>query len=125
MNERTGELHEISAEIGALKKSIEFMTDMWKTQEASATAGRRSLHEKVDNFKDEIRLQMQGFSLRLDRVTDAVARIEPSAESYQREQLRDEGAKRLGVKLYAAMVAGASVLGFVANHLYNRLFPPQ
>lgn len=112
-----GQVHQISAEIGALKKAVELMTDMWKAQEASASAGRKALHDKFELIKDEVGLQVAGLSLRVDRLTDKVTLIEPSVTSFKEEKLRDEGAKRLGVKLYAALVAGASLIGYGAHEL--------
>lgn len=112
-----GQLHQVSAEIGGLKKSVEIMTDLWKTQEASAAAGRRALHEKFDLAKDEIGLQVAGLSLRVDRLADRFDLIEPAVNGYKEEKLRDEGAKRLGVKLYAALVAGATLLGYVGHEV--------
>lgn len=119
-----GQVHQISAEIGALKKAVELMTEMWKTQEASASAGRRALHDKFELIKDEVGLQVAGLSLRVDRLTDKVTLIEPSVNSFKEEKLRDEGAKRLGVKLYAALVAGASLLGWGAHELVGWIRHP-
>lgn len=119
-----GQVHQISAELGALKKAVELMTEMWKTQEASASAGRRALHDKFELIKDEVGLQVAGLSLRVDRLTDKVALIEPSVTSFKEEKLRDEGAKRLGVKLYAALVAGASLLGWGAHELVGWIRHP-
>lgn len=122
MNE--GQVHQISAELGALKKAVELMTDMWRTQEASASAGRKALHDKFELVKDEVGLQVAGLSLRVDRLTDKVSLIEPSVNSFKEEKLRDEGAKRLGVKLYAALVAGASILGWSAHELVGWIRHP-
>lgn len=119
-----GQLHQISAEIGGLKKSVEFMTDMWKTQEASASLGRKSLHDKFEALRNDVGLQVAGLSLRVDRLTDKVTIIEPSMKGYNDEKLRDEGAKRLGFKLYAALAAAAGVLGWGASLLINRLWHP-
>lgn len=119
-----GQVHQISAEIGALKKAVELMTEMWKTQEASASAGRRALHDKFELIKDEVGLQVAGLSLRVDRLTDKVSLIEPSVTNFKEEKLRDEGAKRLGVKLYAALVAGASLLGWGAHELVGWIRHP-
>lgn len=114
-----GELHQISAEIGGLKKAVEFMTGLWEKQEQSASAGRKHLHDKFDLFKDEVGLQIAGLSLRVDRLTDKVTMIEPSVTTFKEkmqadkeDDLREEGAKRLGMKLWAAVVAAAGVIGW-------------
>jgi hypothetical protein len=117
-----GDLHEISAEIGALKKAVEIMTDMWSRQEETASAGRRSLHDKFELFRQQIGLDVASLSMRVDRLTDQVKVIEPSVTSFNNEKLRDEGAKRLGAKLVAAMVATAGVVGWAAHELIGYLF---
>src|SRR4051794_20697908 len=94
-----GELHEISAEIGALKKAVEIMTDMWSRQEETATAGRRALHEKFEAFRADVGLQIAGLSRRVDRLVDTMKDVEPAVQSFKDEKLRDEGAKRLGARL--------------------------
>lgn len=122
MNDHDGDLHQISAEIGGLKKAVEFMTDMWKTQEASASAGRRALHDKFDQFRTEVGIDISALSLRVDRLTDKVTMIEPSVTVFKDkvqadkdEALRDEGAQRLGMKLWAALLLAASGLGFAIH----------
>lgn len=122
MNE--GQLHEISAEIGGLKRSVEIMTELWKSQEATASAGRRALHEKFDQFRQEVGLDISALSLRVDRLTDKVVAVEPSVTSFKQEsdafkdeRLRQEGAKRLGVKLYAALMAAAGAIGWAAHEI--------
>lgn len=107
-----GQLHQISAEIGGLKRSVELMTDLWKTQEASAAAGRRLLHDKFDSFRREVGIDISALSLRVDRLTDKVSAVEPSMKAFEKEELRQEGAKRLGVKLWGAMVLVAGLLGW-------------
>lgn len=110
MNE--GQLHQISAEIGGLKKAVEMMTDMWQRQESNASAGRKALHDKFEMFKDEVGLQIAGLSLRVDRLTDQVKLYEPSVTSFKEDKLRKEGAERLGLRLWAAMMAVSGVIGW-------------
>ncbi len=114
-----GGIHQISAEIGALKKSVEMMTELWRRQEESATAGRKSLHEKFEALRNQVGLDVAGLSIRVDRLTDKVVLIEPSVRGFSDEKLRNEGAKRLGAKLYAALVIGAGLMGWGANELIN------
>ena len=116
-----GELHEISAEIGGLKKAVEFMTDMWKSQEATATAGRKALHEKFEHFRDDVGLQISGLSLRVDRMVDTMTKIEPAVKKYEDEKLRQEGAKKLGATLWAAAMAIAGAVGWGLSELIGYL----
>lgn len=123
MTEKDGQLHQISAEIGGLKRSVDLMTDLWKTQDASATAGRQRLHEKFDAFRDAVGIDISALSLRVDRLTDKVTAVEPSVSAFKEEKLRQEGAQRFGAKIYAAMVLAAGVIGWGAHELIVWLYP--
>lgn len=116
-----GDLHQISAEIGGLKKAVEIMTDMWKTQETQASAGRKALHDKFELFRQEVGIELSSLALRVDRLTDQVKLYEPSVTSFKEEKLREEGAKRLGLKLWAAMMAVAGTIGWGLHELIGYL----
>ena len=73
-------------------------------------------------------LQIAGLSLRVDRLTDKVTMIEPSVTVFKEkmqadkdEDLREEGAKRLGMKLWAALLAIAGAVGWGAHELIGWL----
>lgn len=110
-----GQLHQISAEIGGLKKAVEMMTDLWKTQEHAATAGRKSLHDKVEMVRQEVGIEIAGLSLRVDRLTDQFEAMKPSVAELKKdaedEKLRQEGAKRLGKYLIAGLTTAAGLIG--------------
>jgi hypothetical protein len=125
MNPTPGQLHQISAEIGGLKKAVEMMTDMWTRQEETASAGRKALHDKFEMFRWEITNQVASLGLRVDRMSDQINIVEPSVKNFNDERLRAEGAKRLGKMLIAALTAVAGVLGWGAHELIARLFPPH
>jgi hypothetical protein len=118
-----GQIHQISSELGALRAAVELMTDLWKTQEASATAGRKALHDKFENFKDAVGLQIAGLSLRVDRLTDQVTVIQPSVKGFNDDKLRAEGAKHLGKLLIAGMTAAAGMVGWGVHEFIGRFWP--
>lgn len=122
MSDDKGQLHQISSEIGGLKRSVELMTDLWKTQEASASAGRRALHDKFDQFRQEVGIDISALSLRVDRLTDKVTSIEPSVKAFEKEELRQEGAKRLGARLWGAMVLAAGLVGWGIHEFIGWFF---
>lgn len=122
MSDNKGDLHQISAEIGGLKRSVEFMTDLWKSQELSATAGRRALHDKFDQFRQEVGIDISALSLRVDRLTDKVTFIEPSMKAFGDEELRQQGAKRLGAKLWGGMVLAAGLAGWGVHEFIGWFF---
>lgn len=123
MQPTPGQLHQISAEIGGLKAAVEIMTDMWQRQEETASAGRKALHEKFELFRWEITNQVASLGLRVDRMADQISLVEPSVKSFNDEKLRAEGAKRLGARLWTAIVAAAGALGWGAHELIGRLWP--
>src|SRR5258708_2366366 len=97
-------LHQISMELGGLKSAVELMTSIWQQQDAAATVGRRALHEKVEIFRQEVGVEMASMGLRVDRVVDQLGIIEPAVKNFREKELRAEGARQLGVKLWAAML---------------------
>lgn len=114
-----GEVHQISLKLGQLSQAVEFMTEMWKRQEESASNGRKSLHEKFEHLRDEMGVQVAGLSLRVDRVVDSVkvmgdtmAKVEPAVKKYEDEKLRQEGAKGLGKMLIGGLTAAAGAFGW-------------
>ena len=118
-NMNRGEVHQISMKLGQLSQAVEFMTDMWKRQEESASAGRKALHDKLEHFKDEVGVQISGLSLRVDRlvdgmkdIDDTMAKVEPAVKKYEDEKLREEGAKKFGKGLMAALTAAAGGIGW-------------
>lgn len=124
----SGDLHEVSVEIGGLKKAVEMMMAMWERQEEAATAGRKALHEKVEMVRQELGVQVAGLSLRVDRLSDHFATVEPSVNSLQTsvkvfedEKLRREGEKRLGKFLIAALTTTAGLIGAGVHELIGYL----
>lgn len=114
-----GEVHQISMKLGQLSNAVEFMTDMWKRQEESASAGRKVLHDKFEHFRDEVGLQISGLSLRVDRLVNGMedlektmAKVEPAVKKYEAEQFREEGAKKLGNVLIGGLTAAAGAIGW-------------
>jgi hypothetical protein len=110
-NMNRGEVHQISMKLGQLSQAVEFMTDMWKRQEESASAGRKALHEKFEHFRDDMGVQVAGLSLRVDRMVDTMTKIEPAVKKYEDEKLRQEGAMKLGKLIWGGVLAAAGMMG--------------
>lgn len=125
-----GELHQISAEIGGLKKSVDMLTQMWSRNDEQATMGRRSLHEKFEALKTDVGIQIAGLSLRMDRLTDKVTMLEPSVTTFKdrirsddNDKLIEEGARKFRMKLGAVIMAGAGTVGFLVHELLSYIKP--
>jgi hypothetical protein len=111
------EFHQITLMVGGLKQAVETMTDMWKAQEQTATAGRKALHDKFELFSQQTGISIASLNLRLDRLTDTMQKIEPAVKKYEDEKLREEGAKKLGGRLVGAMVAISGGIGWGLHEL--------
>jgi hypothetical protein len=116
-NMNRGEVHQISLRLGQLSQAVEMMTDMWRRQEETATAGRKALHDKFEHFRDEVGVQIAGLSLRVDRLVDTMQKIEPAVKKYEDEKMRNEGAKTLGARLWIATTTIAGVVGWGLHEL--------
>lgn len=116
-----GEVHEISMKLGQLSQAVSMMTDLWKSQEVSATAGRKALHQKFESLQQSVGAQLASLDLRVDRVVDTMSKIEPAVKKYEDEKLREEGAKRLGKGLIAAFTATAGAVGWGLHEMVGYL----
>lgn len=118
----------VHRQLASLQTSVEHLTtamtnmaNQWANQENTATAGRKALHEKFESFKDSVGLQISGLSLRVDRMVDTMTKVEPAVKKYEEEKLREEGAKRLGKGLIAAMGMAAGAVGWGLHEFFGYL----
>lgn len=111
------ELNVLNRTVGGLTQAVTTMTDLWRSQETAATAGRSRLNEKVETLSGEVR-DLKGTVTNLG---EKVTTIEPSVKSFNEEKLRIEGAKKFGLWLWSALVAAAGLLGFVIHEVFNHL----
>jgi outer membrane murein-binding lipoprotein Lpp len=111
MTNNNNEIHNMSMVVGGLKNAVETMTKIWQQQEMLAGEGRRLVHDKIDAMKDELR----SLSSTVKALSEDVAEIKPEVEAFNADKLRLEGAKSLGTKLWAAMMAMAGALGWGLN----------
>lgn len=101
-------LLKMSGEIGGLKSTVDSISSQWARQETNASAGRAGLHAKIEAVQGSV----TNLSGRVDTLTDKVASIEPSMKAFEREELRQEGAKRLGARIWAIMMLAAGLAGW-------------
>jgi hypothetical protein len=106
------ELASLQTTVEHLNETLSSMTSQWARQEEIATAGRKALHEKFEAVRMEFGVQISALSLRVDRIVDTMKDVEPAVKSFRDEKLRQEGAKKLGATLWAAMMAIAGVVGW-------------
>jgi outer membrane murein-binding lipoprotein Lpp len=114
-----GAIHQVSADIGGLKASVEMLMTTWQAQEKSATDGRRSLHDKFDLLsKDVIRLTAEVENLAKD-----LGVIKPAIDAFKTARDRQDGAQWMGKLVWGAFLGLAGVAGgFVVEFFHIR--PP-
>lgn len=117
-----GGIHQMSMELGGLKQAVESLTKIWAEQDRAATEGRRKLHDKFDNFREEVREKMTNMARRVDVLTDKVDTIEPSVKGFNEEKLREEGSKRLGKMLVGAIGVAMGGIGWGVHEFVGWFF---
>lgn len=109
-------LREMSGSIGGLKSTVDSMASQWARQESTATEGRSKLHAKFDKLQNAV----TALDARVDNLSKTVTAIEPTWKKYGDEKLREEGAQRLGLKLWAALLAATGFLGWALHGAINQ-----
>jgi hypothetical protein len=123
----------VHRQLASLQTSVEHVTEtmkqmaaQWASQEQTAVAGRRALHEKFEHFRDDVGLQISGVSMRIDRLTDQVKAIEPMVTAFKEkmegdreDELLSEGARRFRVKVVAWVGTAAGAVGWGIHELVN------
>lgn len=110
-----GAIHQVSADIGGLKKSLEMMTSIWQQQEQAAVDGRRQLHAKFDDIKTEV-TKLTG---RVDRMTDELSEIKPAIATFQSARERQLGAQWMGKLIWLAFIGIAGAVGAAITELLH------
>jgi hypothetical protein len=119
-----GTVDQISAEIGGMKNAIENMLRIWQMQENTANQGRRALYDKFETFQTELRSELYTLAGRVDRMSDKINMIEPSVKQFNEDKLRAEGEKRLGARLWSAVLLGAGAAGWGMHELFTWIRHP-
>jgi Protein of unknown function (DUF1515) len=113
----SGEIHQVSSEIGGLKASVELMTSTWQQQEQSATEGRRELHRKFDDVRNDV-TKLMG---RVDQMAAEMAEIKPAIKTFQSARERQLGAQGMGKLIWMAFIGIAGAAGgMVVEFLHFR-----
>lgn len=109
------QLNELNRLVGGLSTAVTTHTDTWRVMDQAATAGRRRLYERFEAFQKEVLGQLGRLSTRVQSLEEKVKVIKPSVDAFNDEQLRVEGEKRLGLRLWAAMMFVAGLLGWAIH----------
>lgn len=105
------EINDFSRALGSLEASVANLTRTWAEQERNATEGRRALHRKMDDIKDDVGA-MTG---RVDSLANEVAEISPAVKEFKQQRERAIGAMKFGRWMWGAMLAAAGMVGWAIN----------
>lgn len=108
-----GAIHQVSADIGGLKKSVEILTSTWQQQEQAATEGRRVLHSKFDDVRNEV-TKLTG---RVDQMSKDIAEIQPAIDAFKSARERQLGAQWMGKLIWMAFIGMAGAAGAAITEL--------
>ena len=111
------QLASLATSVDHLTETMKALSSQWARQEEVAVAGRSALHKKFEDFRVDVGVKLTALGARIDNVAKTVSKVEPAVKKYEDEKLREEGAKRLGKGLIAAITAAAGVIGWGANEL--------
>jgi outer membrane murein-binding lipoprotein Lpp len=111
-------LREMSEKIGGLNSTVGSLVSQWARQETAASDGRSRLHSKIEEVKDSV-TKLDG---RVDNLSTKVTAIEPAMKAFEKEELRQEGAKRLGAKIWAAMLLATGLAGWGVHEAISWIF---
>jgi hypothetical protein len=116
-----GEIHGISHELGILSARFEAVLVELK----DAAHGRTRLFDRIEGLSAQVGTQLSSMNTRVDRVVErqdqiesTLKAIEPAMKNFSDETLRQEGAKRLGVRLWGVMMAAAGAMGWGIHEIF-------
>jgi hypothetical protein len=110
-----GEIHQVSAELGGLKTAVEIMTSTWQRQESAATDGRRALHAKLDDVRNEV-TKLTG---RVDQMGKDLGEIQPAIDAFKSARERQIGAQWMGKLIWMAFIGIAGAAGAAIAELLH------
>lgn len=121
-----GAVHEMSRILGGLqsdvkafKDSLDYLNRTWGERERDAVAGRRVLHEKMEEIgKDFTRLEAQ-----VENVSKDLNVIKPAIDEFKSARDQQDGAQKNGRRTWAAFLAIAGIAAGGAVEVFHRLFP--
>lgn len=131
MTTESAETHQMiggmKAGIDHLTTTIQNMQSMWQIQEREAAAGRRVLHEKFGDLKDDVTDKLNTLTNRVNDVDKRLIEIGPAVQEFKDQRQQQKGAMKLGKMLWGSMLAAAGamagVIGWGAHWLFSS--PPH
>jgi hypothetical protein len=105
------DIHDFSRALGSLEASVTNLTRTWAEQERNASEGRRALHQKMDDIKDDV----SSLTGRVDGMTKEMAEISPAVNEFRQQRERQIGAMKFGRWIWGVMLTAAGLMGWAIN----------
>jgi len=110
--------------VGALEGEVKTLRSTWQEQDRAATEGRRQLHNKFDELKDETIAALHGMQIRLSEVTNTMAtivsqmaEIRPQLLTSNNERHQQIGSRRALGKAWGALIGLVTAAGTIGAGL--------
>lgn len=114
-------VHDMSRALGKVEAIVSALTETWQRQDDEATEGRRLLHNKMDELKQ----QQAILTTKVQQQTEKLAEIEPAIKRFEAQRQRSEGARSMAKLLWGGLLAFATGLGYAAHELIVIFWPPK
>ncbi len=105
------DIHDFSRALGSLEASVTNLTRTWAEQERNASEGRRALHQKMDDIKDDV----SSLTGRVDSMATEMGEIRPAVVEFKKQRERAIGAMSFGRWIWGAMLTAAGLMGWAIN----------
>lgn len=122
------QLAEMNRILGELKGGFRSLEATVSDNNRRSDEGRRMLHDKFESLGSEVDQRfnvftgtLSGLTTIVDGLSKRLTDIEPSMKAYREQQLRQEGAAKLGKGLLTGILAAAGGLGYSAHEVVNYL----
>lgn len=102
-------LREMSRTLGGVESTVKSLVSTWQSQEASASQGRRDLHQKFEALADKV----SGLSAKVDTAIKDITEIKPSVQAFEDAKQQAKGAQTLGKIIWAILGFGGMGIGWV------------
>lgn len=112
------DIHAFSRALGSLEASVKNVTDTvasmtmaWAEQERNATDGRRVLHKKMDDIKDDV----SSLAGRVNNMAKEMSEISPAVKEFRNQRERAKGAREFGRWIWGALLTAAGLMGWAIS----------
>ncbi|MBR0871215.1 DUF1515 domain-containing protein [Bradyrhizobium tropiciagri] len=119
-------LREMARVIGGLESTVKSLEATWRTQEQSASSGRRELHQKVEALRSEVSAKVDGMrgeltvmGGQLSTAIKEIAEMKPTVDAVENVQVQATGVRNAGRWLYWIAVLLSGGVGWIITNFVD------